>query len=72
MISLPFHSGPINAMDICIRKPLIATCGMDKYIKVWNYEEKTLELSWYVNEDAAQALSFHPSGFHVRFKFFNY
>ncbi len=45
MVSLPFHNGAINGMDICIRKPLIATCGVDKTIKIWNYEEKTLEFS---------------------------
>jgi len=39
-------------MDICVRKPLIATVGADKWIKVWNYEEKTLDLAWnFPNED---------------------
>jgi WD40 repeat protein len=58
------HNGAINGMDICVRKPLIATCGQDKCIKIWNYEERTLELSWSFNEEA-HCLSFHPSGFHV-------
>lgn len=51
-------------MDICIRKPLIATCGKDKTIKIWNYEEKTLELSWLFNEEA-YCIALHPSGLHV-------
>ncbi|EAS05472.2 WD40 domain protein (macronuclear) [Tetrahymena thermophila SB210] len=63
-VSLAFHSGPINGMDICIRKPLIATCGKDKTIKVWNYEEKTLELSWLFNEEA-YCIALHPSGLHM-------
>lgn len=51
-------------MDICVRKPLIATCGKDKTIKLWNYEEKTLELSWLFNEEA-YCVALHPSGLHV-------
>jgi len=51
-------------MDICVRKPLVATCGLDKTIKIWNYEEKTIELNWQFNEEIF-ALSFHPSGFYL-------
>ncbi|EGR29835.1 WD repeat protein [Ichthyophthirius multifiliis] len=63
-ISLNFHSGAINGLDICARKPLIATCGKDRTIKVWNFEEKTLELSWQFNEEAL-CLALHPSGLHM-------
>lgn len=52
-------------MDLCIRKPLIATCGADKTIKIWNYEEKTLELNWSFTNEEPFALAFHPSGFHI-------
>jgi WD40 repeat protein len=41
-VGLQFHNGPIVSMDICIRKPLVATAGRDKCIKIWNYEEKTV------------------------------
>jgi WD40 repeat protein len=30
-------------MDVCVRKPLIATASKDKTIKIWNYEERTVE-----------------------------
>jgi hypothetical protein len=36
-VNMPFHSGPIVGMDVCIRKPLIATASKDKTIKIWNY-----------------------------------
>jgi hypothetical protein len=51
-------------MDISIRKPLIATCGADKYIRIWNYEEKTLECqrAW---PEEPQSISIHPNGFHL-------
>ena len=31
-------------MDVCIRKPIIATCSMDKSIRVWNYENKSVHI----------------------------
>lgn len=40
--NLHFHSGPIVGMDVCTRKPLIATASKDKTIKIWNYEERTV------------------------------
>ena len=41
-VNLHFHSGPIIGMDICVRKPLIATASRDKTIKIWNYEDRTV------------------------------
>ena len=51
-------------MDICIRKPLIVTCGSDKFIRIWNYEERTIEAYKSFNEEA-HCVSFHPSGLHL-------
>lgn len=63
-VGLQFHNGAIVSMDVCIRKPLIATAGKDKCIKIWNYEERTVETT--KNEtEAALCLSFHPSGLHL-------
>ena len=42
-VGLHFHSGPIVALDVCLRKPLIATASKDKTIKIWIYEDKTVE-----------------------------
>jgi uncharacterized small protein (DUF1192 family) len=36
-VGIQFHNGPIVSMDVCIRKPLVATAGKDKCIKIWNY-----------------------------------
>lgn len=38
-LSQSFHSGQILGVDICIRKPLIATCSLDKSVRIWNYEK---------------------------------
>ncbi len=34
-VTLNFHHKQINDMDLAVRKPLIATCGSDKYIRIW-------------------------------------
>lgn len=38
LLSQSFHRGVITGMDVCIRKPLIATCGLDRSVRIWNYE----------------------------------
>lgn len=63
-IITPFHTGAILGMDVCIRKPLVVTCGADKSVRVWNYVEKTCELCKFFNEEA-YSVAFHPSGFHL-------
>ena len=35
-----FHSSAITGLDVCIRKPLVATCSLDHSVRVWNYEAK--------------------------------
>lgn len=32
----PFHSRSIQGMDICIKKNLVATCSIDKTVRIWN------------------------------------
>lgn len=33
-----FHSGGITSMDICIQRPIIATCSKDDCtVRLWNY-----------------------------------
>ena len=51
-------------MDVCTRKPLIATASKDKTIKIWNYEERTVETPK-AEAESALCLSFHPSGLHL-------
>lgn len=38
VLTFPFHRDAITGMDTCIRKPLIATCSMDKSVRIWNFE----------------------------------
>jgi len=59
-----FHSGPIYGLDVCVRKPLVVTCGFDKSVRIWNYIDKTQELCKFFSEEAF-SVAFHPSGFHL-------
>lgn len=54
----------ITAMDACIRKPLVATAGVDATVRIWNYADKRGELSKSF-ADIALSLAFHPSGLHL-------
>lgn len=57
--------GGITGLDICLRKPLIATSGLDCSVRVWNYVDKTLELMKVFENFEAYSVSFHPSGLHL-------
>eukprot|EP00758_Cryptobia_borreli_P001257 Tbor_TRINITY_DN2079_c0_g1::TRINITY_DN2079_c0_g1_i1::g.12107::m.12107 len=59
-----FHAGPITGLDICIRKPLIATCGKDRNIILWNYQTKSVECSKHFSAEIL-SISIHPSGLHL-------
>lgn len=63
-LSQPFHSGAITGMDVCVRKPLVVTCGTDNTVRIWNYLERTLEVCAHYAEEPF-SVAFHPSGFHI-------
>ncbi|XP_005410690.1 PREDICTED: cilia- and flagella-associated protein 57 isoform X1 [Chinchilla lanigera] len=60
----PLHSASITGLATCIRKPLIATCSLDRSIRIWNYESNTLELFKEYQEEA-YTISLHPSGHYI-------
>ena len=59
-----FHTNAITGLDVCIRKPLIATCGIDNSVRIWNYEKNNLEVIEFFTEEP-YSIAFHPSGFHI-------
>lgn len=59
-----FHTDQITGLDVCIRKSLVATCSLDKTVKVWDYIDSRLEVNQ-VFEEPAYSLAFHPSGYHL-------
>ncbi|XRB08616.1 cilia- and flagella-associated protein 57 [Pycnococcus provasolii] len=64
LLSQSFHSKGITGMDLCIRKPLVASCSSDRTIRIWNYAERATESVREFAEEA-YAVAFHPSGLHI-------
>ncbi|XP_061488605.1 cilia- and flagella-associated protein 57 isoform X1 [Rhineura floridana] len=63
-LNYPIHSSSITGLDTCIRKPLVATCSLDKSVRIWNYENNTLDLYKEYQEEA-YTLALHPGGLYV-------
>lgn len=63
-LSSSFHRKTVTGMDVCLRKPIIATCSEDKTIRVWNYENNSLDLHKEFTEEA-HSIALHPSGLYV-------
>lgn len=63
-LSQSFHHGPITGMDACVRKPIIATCSLDKSVRIWNYENSSLDIYKEFQEEA-YSVALHPSGLFV-------
>lgn len=58
------HCGEVTGMDVCLRKPLLATCSstLDDYaVKLWNYRDETCDLSVKFAE-MPLSVSIHPTG----------
>ena len=39
-----FHSGAIVGLSACVRRSVVATAGVDRTIRIWNYLDKSAEL----------------------------
>ncbi|XP_060629266.2 cilia- and flagella-associated protein 57 [Anolis sagrei] len=63
-LNFPIHSSAVTGLDTCIRKPLVATCSLDKSVRIWNYETNSLDLYKEYPEEA-YSLTLHPSGLYV-------
>uniref|UniRef100_A0A4W3H1C6 Cilia- and flagella-associated protein 57 n=1 Tax=Callorhinchus milii TaxID=7868 RepID=A0A4W3H1C6_CALMI len=59
-----FHSSAITGLGICIRKPIIGTCSVDRSVRIWNYETNSLDLYKEFQEEA-YSIAVHPSGLYI-------
>lgn len=62
--SQSLHLGEIFGLDTCARKPIVATCGADRSIRVWNYVDYSIGLSKVFQEEP-YSVSLHPSGLFI-------
>lgn len=60
----------ITGIDVAMWKPIVVTCGKDRTIRIWNTNERKLELIKHVDEEPS-CLSVHPSGMYVSVGFSN-
>ena len=60
----PFHNGAILSCSTCCRRPLVATCGEDKTIRIWNYLDNSLEIIKEFQENI-YSVSLHPDGLSI-------
>lgn len=67
---LLFQSGlkRIHDISICPRKPILASCGCDRSIRIWDYDAKTIEL-YKIFDEEVQTLALHPSGLYIAIGF---
>ncbi|KAJ3356669.1 Cilia- and flagella-associated protein 57, partial [Kappamyces sp. JEL0680] len=63
-LSHSFHIGPITTIDACVSKPLVATCGADRSIRIWNYVDNNLETINYFDETPT-CMAIHPNGLYI-------
>lgn len=63
-LTYTYHSQEVTGLDVCIRKPLIATCSLDCSIRIWNFETTVLEL-YKVFQEEAYSIAIHPSGLYI-------
>jgi len=60
----PFHFKEVTGIDTCIQKPYVATCGMDKTVRILDYEKDEMILQQKFNTEC-YSLTLHPSGLYV-------
>lgn len=60
----PFHFDSIEGMDVCINKPYIITCSLDKNLRVWDYKKRSLTINKNFDEEM-YSVGYHPNGMHA-------
>ncbi|KAK2962662.1 putative cilia- and flagella-associated protein 57 [Blattamonas nauphoetae] len=63
-VSNGFHAGSIVGLSAATRKPICVTCGVDGWVRIWNYIEMKCELAVQFDSET-RSVSIHPSGFHL-------
>ncbi|TMW63363.1 hypothetical protein Poli38472_002304 [Pythium oligandrum] len=56
--------GTVLQVDVCIQRSVVATCGLDKTVRVWNYELQVYEVMHQCPEEPV-AIALHPTGYQI-------
>ena len=63
-----FHSRAVVGLNTCLKKQMIATCSVDRSLRLWSHEIRTNRFSLktcQTFEEEPLALALHPSGFQI-------
>ncbi|AAQ15939.1 hypothetical protein, conserved [Trypanosoma brucei brucei TREU927] len=60
----PFHIGGIIGLDCSVKKPYLATSGVDQSVRIWNTSTHRLETCEYFTSQPG-ALAIHPNGLYL-------
>ncbi|XP_061115383.1 cilia- and flagella-associated protein 57-like [Conger conger] len=63
-LSHSFHCGAIIGLSTCIQKPLLATCSMDRTVRIWNFESRMLEF-YKGFAEVPLSIALHPTGLSI-------
>ncbi|KAJ8383718.1 hypothetical protein AAFF_G00215600 [Aldrovandia affinis] len=63
-LSHSFHCGAITGLSTCIQKPLLATCSVDRTVRIWNFETNMLEL-YKGFAEVPHSVALHPTGLSI-------
>lgn len=61
-VLLAGHDGGVNALSFHPQKPIVASGGDDRTVKLWSCEEQTCLLTLHGHRDRVRAVSFSPNG----------
>ena len=61
----------VICMDICLLKPIVATGGVDRSLRIWNFETNDFELMSSFQDDII-SISLHPSSLQILICFKNH
>ncbi len=39
-VAQPFHTGEATGLDGCARRPVLATCSLDRTVRIWNTQDR--------------------------------
>lgn len=54
----------LTGLDTCTKKPIVATCGLDRSVRIFDYSTHKLEFSASFSKEP-HAVALHPSGDHL-------
>ncbi|KAK9915002.1 hypothetical protein WJX75_003504 [Coccomyxa subellipsoidea] len=64
LVEQQYHCAEITGADACVRRPVVATCALDRTLRIWHVHDRTSELvKQFMEEPFSVAL--HPGGYSV-------